>query len=110
MAEFKVGDREFETTPLRGRQGRAVTNYLLKKAGQGDMEAVIDILEDKMFLDKHLPVILGPEDAKYVDDNATTGELLNMVTAIVDEMTENMGDREVGAALKNSPGSPGAGG
>lgn len=107
MAKFKVGDKEFETKPLRGREGRAATNYVLKKASAGRVEDFIDLTMDDTFLTKHLPVLVGKEDAKYIDENANTAELFQLISVISDELTEGLEGPEVSAALKNSPATPG---
>jgi len=110
MATFKVEEREFEIKPPRGRNGRRATNYLITKASfkEGEETNVTDLLamlDEKEFLEIHLPAFLSKEDAKYVDEHATTGELLNMIMAILGEVFEGFSTPEMDAALKNLPGA-----
>ncbi len=105
----KVKDREIALISPRGRNGRRATNYLITFIGGGQDEADIEKLlsltvEDK-FLDHHLPQFMSEKDAKFVDENATTGELLQLVMDITTKVFEGFQEPEVDAALKNLPGA-----
>lgn len=107
MAKFTVGNKGFETQPLRGRQGRTTMNYLLKRISSASTDALFDLIVDPTFLNNHLPVIVGDkEDAKYIDENADTAELLNMINILAEEVGRGFDSEEVGAALKNSEVPP----
>ncbi len=102
-----INGREVELVTPRGRKGRAATNYLVKHVSAQDEEKSVDgllvLTEEKEFLDVHLPQFFEKEDAKWVDENATTGELLSLIMAVVEEVFEGFNQPDVEAATKNSP-------
>lgn len=107
---MKIADREFELKQPRGRNGRRATNYLITHvSGEGEQSVadLLELTEDDTFLDNHLPQFLSKEDAKFVDENATTGELLALVLEVVTGVFEAFQVPEMDAALKNSPGTSG---
>jgi len=107
MSKFKVGEKQFETKPLRGREGRTTMNYVLKKISTGTVESLFDLTVEQAFLTKHLPVIVdSKEDAKYIDENASTAELISMINGLAEEVGQGFESEEVGAALKNSEDPP----
>lgn len=101
----KIKDRDIELVSPRGRKGRIATNFLISFVSQGQGEASIEqLLEltvDDDFLGTHLPQFMSTEDAKFVDENATTGELLQLVTDITTDVFAGFQAPEVDAALKN---------
>lgn len=103
---MEINGREIGLVPPRGRKGRASTNYLIKYVSGGDESSVEELLgltEDKLFLDNHLPQFFEKEDAEWVDENATTGELLALIMQLVEEVFAAFNTPEVDAATKNSP-------
>lgn len=107
----KVNDREIDLVSPRGRNGRRATNYLIAFIGSGQEEAdvakLLSLTVEDDFLDSHLPQFMSKEDAKFVDENATTGELLQLVMDITTKVFEGFQEPEVDAALKNSPEAQG---
>lgn len=109
---IKVADRELELKQPRGRNGRRATNYLVTfVSGGGDdeqsIQKILELTVEDEFLDNHLPHFLSKEDAKFVDENATTGELLSLVLEIVTNVFEAFQTPEMEASLKNSPEASG---
>lgn len=103
MATVKVADREVQIRTPRGRAGRKATNFLISSAQAGNVDQLTELMDNETFLTDHLPAFLG-EDAKFVDENATTAELLNVILAVLNEVFSAFGQPEVSAALKNSQG------
>lgn len=108
MAVFKVQDQEFEILEARGRNGRRAVNWLIAKiggmggeSGETDIVQLFNVLDDDIFLDKHLAAFVGKEAAKHIDENATASEMINGVLAIVQEVFSGFETPEMDAALKN---------
>ena len=102
-----VKGKKLKLVEPRGRNGRRATNFLLKFASGGDdetgVEEFVSLTENDEFLDVHLRSFLAEKDAEFADENATTGELLNLIMAVVENVFESFGTPEMDAALKNSP-------
>ena len=101
-----VKDHELDLVQPRGRNGRRSTNFLVAFASKGEGGSIEELLEltvNEEFLEVHLKSFLSEDDAKFVDDNATTGELLNLIMAVISEVFEGFSAPEVKTALKNSP-------
>lgn len=117
MSVFKVKDKEYKIQQPRGRKGRRATNWLIAKVSEmretdgsegAEVAKLTALVDDDQFLDHHLKAFVGDEVAKEVDENATVGEMLSMLTAIIQEVFEGFEVPEVDAALKNSEGAQGA--
>lgn len=110
MAVFKVQDHEHEIKEARGRNGRRAVNWLITKVGglvqedaeSSDISALFAVLDEDVFFDVHLKSFVGEKAAKDIDENATVGEMINGVLAIVEMVFEGFETPEVDAALKNS--------
>jgi len=103
MATFKIGDREIEIRAPRGRQGRKATNFLIMELGRGsdvDVTSIIKLLDSEEFDQKYLPVLLNVEP-KFLDEEGTSGEILNGLMKVVEEVFKGFAEPEVEAALGN---------
>ncbi len=69
----------------------------------GDMETITALTVDETFLTLHLPAFVGKEEAKWIDENATSGEMLQVVLNIVNEVFQGFKAPDVEAALGNLP-------
>jgi hypothetical protein len=114
MAVFKVDGKEYEIRQPRGRNGRRATNWLITKVsevrdesgGEGaEVAKLTGLIDDDQFLNNHLKAFVGSDVAKEVDENATVGEMLGMLTAIIQEVFAGFEVPEVDAALKNLEGA-----
>jgi hypothetical protein len=109
MAVFKVKDREFEILEARGRNGRKAVNWLITRIGSlggggaesSDITALFAVLDDEVFYEHHLAAFVGKEGAGFIDENATTGEMITGVLAVIEQVFQGFESPEVGAALKN---------
>ena len=113
MAVFKIKDLEFEIREARGRNGRKAVNWLITEVGglargdadEANIEALFVLLDDDAFFDHHLQAFVGKDAAKYIDENATSGEMINGILQIIEMVFEGFETPEVDAALKNSEGA-----
>lgn len=100
--KINIGDRELEIKAPKGRKGRKATNYLLKMLGSGEANVsdIVSLLEDPTFESEHLPVLLGTS-TDFLEEEGTTTEIINAITAVITEMFEGFATPEVDAAVKN---------
>lgn len=108
MAVFKVKDQEFPILEARGRNGRRAVNWLIAQVGSlsgtegADVAQLFSLLDQDEFLDKHLKAFVGEEAAKFIDENATSDEMLNGIVRVIEQVFSGFQAPEVDAALKNS--------